>query len=61
MTAEEREGLFGQMLELPNELKSELLVAAWVALDRNDPEDPEIFFEHVEYVIDQYLEGKLDK
>lgn len=65
MTAEERESLLEQMMQLPDNLKHELLTNAFVKMDciQDHPNDSliysEIFFEQVAYVNDQYLEGKL--
>jgi hypothetical protein len=66
MTAEERESLFDQMCELPDTLKHELLVDAFAKMESIQDEHnyslhhSGTFFEHVAYVNDQYLEGKLD-
>lgn len=65
MTAEERESLFEQMLELPENLKNKLLIDAFARMEiiQDEPNysvhHSGTFFERVAYVNDQYLEGKL--
>lgn len=65
MTAEERESLFEQMLDLPDMAKKELLIQAFANMEctQDDPEGylvyTERFFNNVTCAIDKHMEGAL--